>query len=266
MLSAKEIRNVTFSKSVGGYKQEEVDILLDKIEADYDNFERTVREFNAKIGEMQEEIEGYRSSQNSIQSVLLSAQKLADQIVNEAKTKSEQIISGAQESIANITAKEKELSAAFDKKAEERKEKIEREVTKIVDFAKEKSESIEKATQDSVERQQALFNRIKIEMSQFKSDIIKRYKEHLEILNELPDTVSMSPEEMARAVSQDFGKAPDPSDFLKEIEEETEADADFIANETGETQITEENEETVPQESGFSVIAPQENDVREEEF
>mgnify|MGYP002512989140 CR=1 FL=1 len=37
MLSATEIKNVKFARAMSGYKQEEVDILLDKIEADYDS-------------------------------------------------------------------------------------------------------------------------------------------------------------------------------------------------------------------------------------
>ena len=34
MLNAKELKNIKFSRQMGGYKQEEVDILLDRIEAE----------------------------------------------------------------------------------------------------------------------------------------------------------------------------------------------------------------------------------------
>ncbi len=44
MLSVAEIRNVKFTKAMGGYKQEEVDVLLDRIEADYIQFERAFKE------------------------------------------------------------------------------------------------------------------------------------------------------------------------------------------------------------------------------
>ena len=47
MLSAAEIRNVKFTKSKSGYKQEEVDVLLDKIEADYAQFDRAIKEYRA---------------------------------------------------------------------------------------------------------------------------------------------------------------------------------------------------------------------------
>ena len=92
MLSAKEIRNVKFSKSMSGYKQEEVDILLDKVESDYEQFERTLREMAAKIEQLKAELEESKSSQGSIENVLISAQKLADKIVEEAKTKLDKMI------------------------------------------------------------------------------------------------------------------------------------------------------------------------------
>ena len=57
MLSALEIKNVKFSKAMGGYKQEEVDILLDKIEADIGQYERLVRELQTKNEALNSEIE-----------------------------------------------------------------------------------------------------------------------------------------------------------------------------------------------------------------
>ncbi|MEE1052708.1 MAG: DivIVA domain-containing protein, partial [Acutalibacteraceae bacterium] len=132
MLSANEIKNVRFSKAMGGYKQEEVDILLDKVESDYEQFERTLREMNAKINQLKEELEDYKNSQGNIQNVLVSAQKFADQIVEEAKTKSAEIIDSAQASIQKITAQEKELTTAFDQKASERKQTLENDIEVII--------------------------------------------------------------------------------------------------------------------------------------
>ena len=127
MLSATEIRNAKFSKSMGGYKQEEVDILLDKIEADYAQHERTVRDFQLQIEKLNKELADLKEAQNSIQNVLLSAQRLADKIVGEAKEKSEEIIKNAEANISVITAQEKELSTTFELKAQERKSTLEKE-------------------------------------------------------------------------------------------------------------------------------------------
>ncbi len=230
MLNSKEIRNVKFSKSVGGYKQEEVDILLDKIEADYDQFERAIREMSAKIDNLNGQIEEYKNSQGSIQNVLVQAQKLADQIVDEAKTKSAEIISNAQHSIQNITEQEKELSAAFERKAEERKALAQAEYDKTIEKCKEKQTAIEKATADSIARQQALYNKLKLEIVAFKTEITAKYKEHLELLSVIPDTVAMDPTEMAQAVSIAFDKAPDPQSFL-DVKPSTVSVEEFIQDE-----------------------------------
>ena len=215
MLSANEIRNVRFSKAMGGYKQEEVDVLLDKVEADYEQFERTLREMNNKINELKGELEDCRNSQGNIQNVLVSAQKFADQIVEEAKTKSAQIIASAEESIQKITAQEKELTSAFDKKAGERKSALESDIEKIISVAEQKQAAVEEATQGCIERQQALFNKMKLEIANFKTEITNKYKEHLELLSALPDAVPSDPEEIAKSVSAQFDAVPDVREFAK---------------------------------------------------
>ena len=210
MLSVAEIRNVKFTKAMGGYKQEEVDVLLDRIEADYTQFERAFKEYKAKIDSMNKEIETLKSSQNSIQNVLLSAQKLADQIVDEAKQKSEEIIDNAQSNIEVMTAREKELATAFELKAQERKNNLQKELDDMVKTAQIKADSMKAAAEDSVARQQLLYDKLKMEMSAFKAALSAKYKEHLEMLKTLPDTAPMDPKRIAAV-----DKAPSPESFIK---------------------------------------------------
>lgn len=215
MLSAAEIRNVKFSKSMGGYKQEEVDVLLDRIESDYAQFDRAVKEYRAKIEAMDKEIESLKSSQNSIQNVLVSAQKLADRIVDEAKQKSEQIVKNAETNLEVITAREKELATAFELKAQERKAKLEKELADMVKTAQIKADSMKAAAEDSVARQQLLYDKLKMEMSAFKAAVSAKYKEHLEMLKALPDVAPMDPKRIAEVVSAAVDKAPNPESFIK---------------------------------------------------
>lgn len=239
MLSSNDIRNIKFSKSVGGYKQEEVDILLDKVETDYEQYERTVREFSDKVDALNAEIAEYKNSQNSIQNVLLSAQKLADQIIDEAKAKSEEILNGAEANISIITAREKELSNAFELKANERKAAIEAEINKMLADAKSKAEATEKAAAEAVAHQQLLFDKLKLEIAGFKSDITKKYKEHLEILQKLPDTVDVDPSKMAEMAAFDF----ENEDKMPQVIEDS-ADSKTAKEDGFEVEIpTDESEE-----------------------
>ena len=223
MLSAAEIRNVKFTKAMGGYKQEEVDVLLDRIEADYAQFDRAIKEYKTNIDSLNKEIETLKSSQNSIQNVLLSAQKLADRIVDEAKQKSEEIVNNAQANIEVITAREKELATAFDIKAKERKDKLEKELDDMIKTAKIKADSMKAAAEDSVARQQLLYDKLKMEISAFKAAVSSKYKDHLELLKALPDTAPMDPKHMAEVVAAAVDKAPAAESFIAETKTE-EAD------------------------------------------
>lgn len=224
MLSSNDIRNIRFSKSVSGYKQEEVDIFLDKIEADYINYEKITAEFQHKIDSLNKEIEDYKTSQSSIQNVLLSAQKLADQIIDEAKEKSAKMISDAQEGVADINNKAKLITENFDSEFAAKKSAAENEIIKMLETSQKKADAITLAAADSVARQQALFDKLKKDISDFRAQVTEAYREHLELLKQIPNSVSMEPKKVAEILSN-------------EIDKEIKNDNDEVAAE--ENQITD---------------------------
>lgn len=218
-MTSNDIRAVSFSKAVHGYRQDEVEVLLDKVEADYEQNERTIRALQDEIERLKAEIEEYKSSQSSIQTVLLQAQKLADQMIVEAREKSAAIINEAQRNVDDFAAKEKELSVVFEEKAAQRKSTVEKEIEETLRTAQLKKTALENAANDSVARQQLLFDKLKLEISAFKADITRKYKEHLEILQKLPDEVPMDPKRIAEAVSAIIDRVPDTESFIPNIEE-----------------------------------------------
>ena len=222
MFTSADVKNIAFSKAMGGYKPEEVDVFLDKVESDYLQFERTLKDYQTKVSELEEKIKSFENSQNSIQNVLLSAQKLADQIVAEAKEKSEEIIRNAESNITLITAQEKEIATTFEIKANERKLTLEKELEKMISDAKLKAESITAAANDSVERQQVLFDKLRLEIAAFKSAITAKYKEHLSILQEIPETVPMDPKKMAEIITAKIDAVPEAESFIPVANEEPE--------------------------------------------
>lgn len=206
MLTVAEIKDVKFGRAMGGYKTEDVDVLLDKIEADYAAFERMIKEYELKIETLNSEIEGFKNSQSSIQNVLVSAQGLADKIVKEAKEKSEQIITQAQNSIENITVREKELSAAFELKAQEQKSALEKELKAMIEDAQKKAQIITSGAEEQVKKQQMLFDKLRLEVATFKSDITSKYKEHIEVIAKIPDTVPEDPKYVADVLGTEYDK------------------------------------------------------------
>ncbi len=236
MFTAEEIKNVSFSKSMSGYKPEEVEIFLDKVEADYQNFEKIVNDYKAEVQRLQNEIDSAEHSKNSIQSVLLNAQKLAEQIVADAKAQGEEMIATAEAQVAATNAQAREDMATFELKAAERKANLENELEQMVKAAQLKADSITAAANDSVQRQQVLFDKLKLEVAAFKSAVTSKYKEHLSILQEIPDAVQMDPERMAQVITARLNEVPAVDSFIAPAVEEAPAidDNGFSVTETEE--------------------------------
>lgn len=237
MFTAGDIKNVSFSKSMGGYKPEEVDVFLDNVQADYVQFEKIINDYKRKVESLENEIQSFQLSQSSLQNVLISAQKLADEIVADANKKSEEIIRNAEANVTLITAKEKELATAFEIKSNERKEQLAKELENMVANAKLKADGITAAANDSVERQQVLFDKLKIEIAAFKSAITSKYKEHLNILQEIPETVPMDPKKMAEVITFKVDEIPDAQKFISSNSHNEKVSSGFEVEETeGETE------------------------------
>lgn len=238
MLTINEIRDVEFSRAVRGYKADEVDVLLDKIEADYGEFERIIKDYEARIESLNAEVESFKNAQDSVQNVLVSAQQLADKIVKEAKEKSEEIVHRAQESISNITAQEKELASAFELKAQEQKRALEADLANKIEAAQQKADAITAAAEERVAHQQMLFDRLKLEISAFKASISAKYKEHIDSLSKLPDSVPADPKYVTDILSASYDK---PQPFEKV------APQDIVSDSLPKENVENDAEQTEPE-------------------
>lgn len=237
MLTAEDIRNITFTKAMAGFKPEEVDVFLDKVEADYVQFERTIREYQEKQESLIKEIEGYKNSQNSIQNVLLSAQRLADQIISEAKEKSAEIVNDAESNISVIKTQEKELVNNFEIKAQERKSDLEKELNLMIKEAEAKCDVITKAAEAAVAKKQALFDQIKLEVANFKEDITSKYKEHLAILQSIPDGAVLDVKEAVNIAAVEFDKKNSAEAQVEEIVSKSQSEGFVVEDISNQEEI-----------------------------
>ncbi len=262
MLSSNDVREVGFSKSVSGYNRDEVDAFLDKVEENYREYEAYVKSMQERVDALNSEIAEYRTSQNSLQNVLLSAQQLADKIVNEAKEKAEQIINDAKNTAEVATAEAKEMLGNFDVMINDKKAVAERELKAEIEKANAKKASVEAAAEDAVKRQQALFDKLRIEVASFKNDLMEQYKKHIEVLSKIPDNVAMDANRAAAAIALVYDEQINAKDFLPA--NEPKADLNALMQEDEEQVIPEPIPETqkdkeieVPAATGFKVNAPE---------
>ena len=121
MLTPLDIENKKFAKQmVNGYNVDEVDEFLDLLTLDYEKMYRENTESRKRIEDLNEELERYKTIENTLQSTLLMAQSTAEEVKNVARQQAEQIVNDAQMNAKNevtelaheIAMKKKELEDA----------------------------------------------------------------------------------------------------------------------------------------------------------
>ncbi len=241
MLDSSKIQQVQFSKSKNGYDQIEVDNFLDVIEQDYSEAVNQISALSQKVKNLEAENESIKISQSSIQSVLVSAQKLADEIVEKARAEAQEIINAANENAKTV-----------EHESETRKIAADQAIKQLLADAAKKSEGMITAAHDSVARQQVLFDDLKRQISDFKNDIKAKYKEHIELLAQIPDTVPGNANEAAAAVKDIMEQAEKQEDI------QTQNEADEVINYADENFENDNIEDTVSEEqpNGFIVNIP----------
>jgi cell division initiation protein len=96
MITPLDIENKKFSKQImNGYSVEEVDDFLDDLTADYTKNYKEATELRAKVEELTQSLEHYKSIEATLQNTLVMAQKTADDVKNVAKQQADQILNEA---------------------------------------------------------------------------------------------------------------------------------------------------------------------------
>lgn len=97
MLTPKEVAEHAFSKaSFGGYNMAMVDEFLDLVTADYTALYKENATLKAKMKVLADKVEEYRSTEEAMRRTMLSAQKMADEMVDQAEEKAAAIVTEAE--------------------------------------------------------------------------------------------------------------------------------------------------------------------------
>ena len=97
MITAQDIREKTFDKSrIGGYDMAAVDDFLEELADDVTAYQKENAVLKSKMKVLVDKIEEYRANEEALNMAVLSAQKLAVQIENDARTRSAAMIEDAE--------------------------------------------------------------------------------------------------------------------------------------------------------------------------
>lgn len=161
MLTLNDIINVSFRKAnFSGYRPEDVDNFIDRVKESYealikkgveqkeelDRAQKENEQLQKKVELLQQKVEEYRNEEDEIKNALVSAQKLGEASVREARHKAEIILKDA-----NL-----------------------------------KAERVVSSAESEIGNQKKQLDDLKKETTKFRSSLLDLYKEHLTLIKAIP--------------------------------------------------------------------------------
>ena len=99
MLTPQDVRSVQFEKNLRGYRTEDVDRFLDKIEeqlqqddAQAEQLRKQIADLTAENQRLHRELQSYEADGEMLKSALINAQRMGESVIREANQKAEEII------------------------------------------------------------------------------------------------------------------------------------------------------------------------------
>ena len=187
-------------------------------------------------------MEEYKKDENSLKEALLAAQKLADKIVADAKEKIKSDLANAQDKVDGMLSSAKGEAADIVAKAKN-------EADGTILQAKKQADEILGTVNRKVTQESLAFDMLQKESSDFRSKLISMYKEHLNLINDLP---ALAEEKLAEIEKKEAALAP-KEDEKPEVEPEQEKidEPDEPAEDTEPEVIQEEADEKEDDDSGL---------------
>ena len=137
MLTPQEVSGRAFSKAAfGGYNMAMVDEFLDELTDDYTSLYKENAALKAKLKVLVDKVEEYRATEDSMRTALLTAQRMANTMVEEAEEKKKTLLAGAEdEARAKIGALQSDI--------EQEQRKLNAAKTETADFLQKMRELCE---------------------------------------------------------------------------------------------------------------------------
>ena len=95
MITPLDIENKRFTKQMRGYSVDEVDDFLDDLTVEYEKLYKENAEYKSEILKLKEDMQHYKTIENTLQNTLVMAQSTAEEVKNVAKNQAEQIVNEA---------------------------------------------------------------------------------------------------------------------------------------------------------------------------
>ena len=228
MLTPQDVRSVQFEKNLRGYRTEDVDRFLDKVEEQLkqddeqaEQLRKQIADLTAENQRLHRELQSYEADGEMLKSALINAQRMGENVIREANQKAEEIIHRANLRGDDIIRDANELLQKASDRADE-----------IINEANEKKLAEERE-----------YDRVRLEVTRFKSDVLNLYRSHVESLSRLPEYQKDEPAAAAAAETPDAEPAEQVAAELTEELDDAAPAAEAAAEQPADADKKEESSE-----------------------
>ena len=188
----KMSKEIKFEKAAFGYRPEDVDRYIAETEKKLAAAKSEKAELLGKMKILADKITEYRSDESNIKEAMLGAQRMKTNIENEAKSKADSTVAEAQQYADKLIADAQARAGQLITEAQERSNKM------LAD-AQAAAEAKVNGVTSQVERERETLAQLQKEVSGFKNRLITLYREHLNLITNLPEKAEKAPAPKASA-------------------------------------------------------------------
>lgn len=160
MITPQDIQTKEFSHGVRGYKEDEVDIFLDELTADYDKLIKENTQLKAQVEQMSAKLKEYKEQESAVVKTLeaakglmsdisASAEKRADILIKNAEIDAAALVREAQDKLRGLKDEESKITSRIASFKSRYKNMLESELKQFLDDAT----PVNKATNKEAEEQ-----------------------------------------------------------------------------------------------------------------
>lgn len=218
MLTPEVVKSKEFQVTGrGAYRAEDVDGFFAEVSASYEQMFKENGELIKKISILANKVEQYKEEEDSLRKALISAQTLADKIVKDARESVEGTLEKAKEDADKMRAE-------AGVQAKEIVEKANAEAEAVILQSKKDADEILGAVNRKVMKESLEFEMLQKKASEFRANLLGIYKEHLNLINSIPEYVEkeMPVPEAAQAPAEEPEEPVQTP--VEEVSEETAAE------------------------------------------
>ena len=183
MLTPDAVKSKQFQATGrGAYRAEDVDGFFAEVSASYEQMFKENGELIKKISILANKVEKYKDEEDSLRKALISAQTLADKIVKDAKDS----VEGA---LDNAKADADKICEEAEAEAKEIVAKAKAEADAVLLQSKKDADEILGSVNRKVMKESLEFEMLQKKASEFRAELLGLYKEHLNMINAIPEYV-----------------------------------------------------------------------------